>query len=273
VKKSLTLLVLLLVIGCAVSPLGRKQLKLLPDSQMNEMGIVAFQDMVANVPQSDDPAVLAYVQCIADAIADQAADETGVTHWELRVFDDETPNAFALPGGKIGVHTGLLNVAVTANQLAAVIGHEVGHVIARHGNERVSTAMAAQAGLGVAELLARDKSPKDREQLLGLLGLGAQLGVLLPYSRVQEKEADLVGLDLMAAAGFDPRESVDLWYNMMAAGGGAPPEFMSTHPSGETRIRDLEERMVGAMALYEAARAAGQRPDCGPPPRVGGNAP
>jgi predicted Zn-dependent protease len=271
VKKWIALALLVLVIGCAVSPLGRKQLTLLPDNQMNAMGAQAFAELVDSVPQSSDPRVTAYVRCVAEAIAAEASDQTGVDEWEVRVFKDETPNAFALPGGKIGVHTGLLPVAVNADQLAAVIGHEVGHVIARHGNERVSTAMAAQAGLGLADLLAKDKSPETRDQLMSLLGLGAQLGILLPYSRTQEKEADLIGLDLMARAGFDPRQSVALWENMMAAGGGQVPEFLATHPSGETRIRELQDRMGPALALYDQARAAGRNPDCGAPPAVGGH--
>ncbi len=160
------------------------------------------------------------------------------------------------------MHTGLFEVAVNADQLAAVIGHEVAHVIARHGNERISTSYVATAGLSVVEIWMGDKDPKDRENILQLLGVGATIGVMLPFSRTHESEADILGLELMARAGFDPRASVDLWQNMVAAGGGAPPEFLSTHPSGETRIRDLQANMPGAMGLYDEARAEGKNPRC-----------
>jgi predicted Zn-dependent protease len=142
-----------------------------------------------------------------------------------------------------------------------VIGHEVAHVVAQHANARVSSAYAAEAGLALANVLAGAASPQ-KQQLLALLGLGAQVGVLLPYGRAQESEADLLGLDLMAHAGFDPRESVQLWKNMARAGGGQPPEFLSTHPSGRTRINDLNSRMPHALSLYEQARAQGKSPDC-----------
>ena len=270
-RRLLVLAALLLVaIGCAISPLGRKQLKLIPDGQMNAMGLAAFAEIESTIPLADDPVLAAYVQCIADAILAEARDETGVDSWELRVFRDETPNAFALPGGRIGVHTGLLHVAETPAQLAAVIGHEVGHVLARHGNERVSTAYAAQAGLGISETMMQDMDRQERDRYLTLLGVGAQLGVLLPYSRVQEREADLIGLDLMARAGFDPRESVTLWENMTAAAGAGMPEFLSTHPSEGTRIRELTGRMPSALALYHEARCLGGHPGCGPPPGAHG---
>ena len=199
---------------------------------------------------------------VAVAILAETEDPTGVRDWEIQIFEDETPNAFALPGGRIGVHTGLFEVAVNADQLAAVIGHEVAHVIARHGNERISTSYVATAGLSVVEIWMGDKDPKDRENILQLLGVGATIGVMLPFSRTHESEADILGLELMARAGFDPRASVDLWQNMVAAGGGAPPEFLSTHPSGETRIRDLQANMPGAMGLYDEARAEGKNPRC-----------
>jgi predicted Zn-dependent protease len=181
--------------------------------------------------------------------------------WEVQVFEDKNVNAFALPGGKIGVYTGLLNVAKTPDQLAAVLGHEVSHVIAEHGNARMSAALATQAGLTAAEIYAAS-SGNDQAQILGLLGLGAQVGILLPYSRSQESEADLLGLDLMARAGFDPRQAVALWHNMAQAGGEQPPEFLSTHPSHENRIEDLKKRMASDLKRYRQARAQGNTPSC-----------
>ncbi len=255
-------LLLLLVVACAISPLGRRQLKLIPDGEMNQLGLAAFDEMKSTGNLANDPRALAYVRCVSEAILSEAMDPTGVADWEIQLFDDDTPNAFALPGGRIGVHTGLLDVAQTADQLAAVIGHEVGHVIARHGNERISTSYVATAGMSVVEIWLGDKDPKDRENIMQLLGVGTALGVMLPFSRTHESEADIVGLELMARAGFDPRASVELWENMMAAGGEAPPEFLSTHPSGDTRIRDLQASMPGAMQLYDQARASGKKPRC-----------
>lgn len=254
-----------LLLSCTSSPLGRRQLTLVPDSQMNAMGLAAFEEMKTSMPVESDPAINAYVRCVAEALLAVSADATGVADWEVVVFEDQTPNAFALPGGRIGVHTGLLTVATTPAQLAAVIGHEIAHVSARHGNERVSTGLVAQLGLGILDQVIGDPASEEHQQLLALLGLGAQVGVLLPYSRSHEKEADLLGLDLMARAGFVPDASVKLWENMATAGGGQPPEFLSTHPSHGSRIAALRERMASARAQQAAARAAGREPDCNVP--------
>lgn len=251
--------------GCATSPTGRSQLILVPNSEMNAMGAQAFTELKSQTPTSTDPALNAYVKCIAVPITRVSADRTGVKDWEIVVFKDDTPNAFALPGGKIGVHTGILKVARTDAQLAAVLGHEVGHVIARHGAERMSQGLAAEGGLALIDafVLGKSVSPNQRGFIMGALGLGAQVGVLLPFGRTQESEADLIGLDLMAHAAFDPRQSVDLWVNMgKAAGGAGPPEFLSTHPSGTTRIEDLKQNIPDAMPAYEKARAAGKTPQC-----------
>ncbi len=247
------------IASCASSPLGRKQLTLLPEGQMSQMGVQAFDQMKGQIPVEKDASTNQYVQCIAaplvDALGENAKD------WEVVVFKDESANAFALPGKKIGVHTGLLKVAKNEDQLAAVIGHEVGHVQARHSNERVSQGFLAQGGILAAGLLAGD-SP-NRNLILGLLGVGTQVGVLLPHSRTQESEADIIGLQLMAKAGFDPRQSVDLWKNMMAASGGQnPPEFLSTHPSGETRIEQLQAHMDEVMPVYQENQKAGRAPKC-----------
>jgi predicted Zn-dependent protease len=246
--------------ACATSPLGHRQLQLFPDEQMAEMGTTAFAQMQEKTPVSDDGDTNAYVNCVAGAITSALG---GDQDWEVRVFEeDKTVNAFALPGGKIGVYTGLLDVAETPDQLAAVLGHEVAHVLAEHGNARMSAAVLTQAGLTAAQVYAAS-SGNDQTQILGLLGLGAQVGILLPYGRSQETEADLLGLDLMARAGFDPRESVTLWRNMAKAGGEQPPEFLSTHPSHETRIDNLTDRMPRALTLYRRERAQGHDPSCG----------
>jgi len=249
------------LLACATSPLGRRQLRLFPDQQMSQMGIAAYDKMKQEIPRSQDASTNSYVRCVANAVTAQVTGRHASSSWEVTVFQDPAPNAFALPGGKIGVHTGLLTVARNQDQLATVLGHEVAHVLAEHGNERVSTAFALQTGVDLAATISGSSTPAQ-QQLLGLLGLGAQVGVLLPFSRAQESEADSLGLDLMARAGFDPRESVQLWKNMSAAGGGQPPEFLSTHPSHGTRIEDLTARMSDARVLSEQARTQGRRPAC-----------
>jgi predicted Zn-dependent protease len=245
------------VSGCATSPLGHPQLQLLPESQMVEMGATAYQKMRRESAVLHDPAVNRYVACVVRHVAAEAG---GGRSWEVTVFRDASANAFALPGGKIGVNSGLLEVARNQDQLAAVIGHEVAHVLARHHNARVSAAYATEVGLGLIESLASGGG--ESGQLMGLLGLGARYGVLMPYSRSQEREADLLGLDLMARAGFDPRASIAFWQNMGAAGGAGAPGFLSTHPSHGARINDLGERMPRAVEDYRRAQRAGRRPDC-----------
>lgn len=258
---AIAILAALCVAGCQTSALGRRQFKMMSETEMSQMGVAAFADISKQTPPSRDALANAKVTCVANAITRSLTNVNAQNSWEVRVFADDTPNAFALPGGKIGVNTGLLKVARTQGQLAAVIGHEVSHVIEGHANERVSSEFASQTFMQAAAVLA-DASNPMYGQMIGLLGAGVQVGVLLPYGRKHESEADLLGLDLMARAGFDPRESIALWRNMSEAGGGQPPEFLSTHPSHSTRIRDLEQRMPIAMPLYEDAKAKGRAPRC-----------
>ena len=248
--------------ACATSPLGRKQLIMVPDAQMSALGEQAFTQMKSETPIERDPVMNAYVQCVAGPLAETAKGRPGAAdRWEVVVFRDESANAFALPGGKIGVHTGLLKVAKTPDQLAAVIGHEIGHVIAKHGAERVSQSLAAQGGVAVLNEALGGKSA-NRQQVLGAL---VTVGFLLPFSRTQESESDVIGLELMAKAGFDPRASVELWQNMKAASGSAPPEFLSTHPASDTRISRLQENMAPAQQEFAKARADGKNPRCAVP--------
>lgn len=242
----------ILITACATSPLGRRQLKLVSDEQMTQMGIAAFADLKQKVPESKDAKVTAYVGCVARNITSVMP---GGTAWEVRVFEDKSVNAFALPGGKIGVNTGLLKVAQTQDQLAAVIGHEIAHVVAGHSAERVSESMAAEMGMSVVQA-STGVDPQ-------MLGIATSVFFLLPHSRTHESEADLLGMDYMAKAGFDPRASIILWQNMRKAAGDKPPEILSTHPSDDTRIRQLEQRLAISTPLYEQARQQGRRPSCG----------
>ena len=250
----------LLLSACATSPTGRSQLTLLPDSQMNAMGNQAFEEMQQKTPRETDPKLTAYVSCVAKAVTSELSDNGGA--WDVVLFKDDAVNAFALPGGHIGVYTGLLKAAKNQDQLATVLGHEVAHVVARHGNERLTTQLATEGVVLAAGVALAGQNDSKRTQTLALLGLGAQVGVLLPFSRVQESEADRIGLTMMARAGFDPRESVKLWENMSQIGGAGPPQFLSTHPANATRIKDLQSRLGETMPLYENARASGKRPHC-----------
>ncbi|WP_273457183.1 M48 family metallopeptidase [Nevskia ramosa] len=254
-KLLLSLLTATAVVACATSPLGRNQLKLYSDSDLDEMGVTAFAQTAKETPVTTNGQATTYVNCVANAITREVG---GV--WEVKVFESKDVNAFALPGGKIGVYTGLLQVAKGQDQLAAVIGHEVAHVIAGHSNERVSQQQVTGIGLNVAQLIVGGGAGGGA--LMSALGAGAQYGVLLPFSRAHESEADLLGLDYMAKAGFDPRQAVQLWQNMAQAGGQKPPEFASSHPSDDTRIRQIAARLPQDLPVYQSAQAAGKKPKC-----------
>jgi predicted Zn-dependent protease len=240
--------------ACATSPTGRNQLIFLPDSQMNQMGLQAFDQLKKDKPVNKDGQFNQTAQCIVSEITRGMGQ-----NWEVVVFEDKTLNAFALPGAKIGVHTGMMQLVDNQDQLAAVLGHEVGHVLARHSNERASQETLVQQGMG----LIQQTSLGQNGLAIGLLGLGAQYGVLMPYSRTHESEADMIGVDLMAKAGFNPEESVKLWQKMaQASQGNQPSEFMSTHPAHATRIQQLQEHMPKALELYKKAQTAGRQPKC-----------
>ncbi|MBT0585503.1 M48 family metallopeptidase [Alteromonas oceanisediminis] len=246
--------------GCATSPTGRNQVLLYSDSQLSEMGSQAFAGMKDELTISSARVENSYVQCVANYITAQVPPKVFSGQWEVVVFDDEQVNAFALPGGKIGVYTGLLKVAENQHQLAAVIGHEVGHVIAQHGNERMSQSTLINVGTQAVGAAMAANEVANSGPIMAAIGLGVQVGVQLPFSRTHESEADAIGLNLMAQAGFDPRQSVNLWENMAAASGGQrQPEFLSTHPAPQTRIEDLSADMPAALPLYRNAKS---KPNC-----------
>lgn len=256
-KKIFPILVTCLLSACATSPTGRSQLVFMPDQQINQMGLQAFDDLKKQKPISTSSKYNQLASCIAGAITG----ETG-GNWEIVVFEDASPNAFALPGNKIGVHTGMLQLVDNQDQLAAVIGHEVGHVLAKHSNERASQELAVNSGMSIIQAVSAPQTALG-QTALGMLGIGAQYGILMPYSRTHESEADVMGLELMAKAGFDPRQSVSLWQKMDRASQGQQPiEFMSTHPSHATRIQDLEKRMPQAMQIFQQAQSMGKQPHC-----------
>jgi len=244
--------------SCVDSPTGRSQLILVGDGQMSQMGAASFSEIKQQMPPVNDVKAVSYVTCISTALLKAAGENPA--KWEVQIFNDKSPNAFALPGKKIGVHTGMFAVAKTPAQLAAVIGHEIGHVQAKHGAERVSLSMTSQMVQQVAAVGLQNN--ENSQAIMSALGVGSQLGVMLPYSRTHETEADHIGQMLMAKAGFDPQESIYLWQNMSAVGGGNPPEFLSTHPTGKTRIQKLTQAMPQASAAYHKAVGMGINPKC-----------
>ncbi len=264
-KISVCAAALLAVLGltsCAESPTGRPQLMLFDQNQVNQMGVQTFEELKTKMPISKDKKSNQYVQCVAKQVLSVTPAKYQQNQWEIVVFDSDQVNAFALPGGKIGVYTGLLLVAENQHQLAAVIGHEIAHVMAGHSNERLSSNQAVQTALGVTDVALNAMNTRYKAELSSAFGLGAQVGLILPFSRVHESEADLIGLDLMAKAGFDPQESVKLWQNMAKQGSGGTPQILSSHPVPENRIKALEKNMANANAEFQARKAKGGMPAC-----------
>ncbi|HQQ62038.1 MAG TPA: M48 family metallopeptidase [Pseudomonadales bacterium] len=243
----------LLLGSCVTSPTGRSQFIMVGDQEMNSMGQQAFAQMKQQKPPVQDAAANARVECVVNALTTTLGADMR-SGWEIRVFVDDTPNAFALPGKKVGVHTGMLKLVQNDAQLAAVIGHEIGHVLAKHANERAS--------IGMLQQVTQEVAGQINPVAASVFGLGTQLGVMLPFSRTQEAEADIIGQEMMARAGFDPQESVALWRLMEKKEGDGPPEFLSTHPSGNERINQLGKNLYKASPLYRQAQAAGKHPRC-----------
>jgi predicted Zn-dependent protease len=251
-----------MLLACSTSPTGRKQFMMYDDSTIAPQAVKQYEKMKQEKPPVKTAAVNNYVACVSNALLATLPGDEG-KGWEINVFDDPTPNAFAMPGKKIGVNTGIFKVATNQDQLAAVIGHEIGHVEAHHGAERLSMSQATNIGVMVAAVAIGSSSNNNNTQLAAAaLGLGATYGLMMPFSRAHESEADLIGLDYMARAGFDPEQSIALWQNMAKESKGQPAEFMSTHPSHQTRTSDLSSNMGQALMEYDAARAEGRKPNC-----------
>jgi predicted Zn-dependent protease len=255
-RRSRWLLVLVVLVGaCQTAPItGRRQLQLVSAEEETQLGIQSYQQVLQKSKVSGDPQQNALVTRVGSRIA--AATGRTDLQWQYTVIEDPQANAFALPGGKIAVYTGILPITRDEAGLAAVVGHEVAHVIARHGGERLSQELATQATLNVAGGLIGAMASPGTAQLVGAaLGVGAQYGVLLPFSRSQESEADHIGLVLMAKAGYDPHAARDLWVRMgEAAKGQKPPELLSTHPADVTRIKQIEAWLPEALTYYKPAR-------------------
>jgi predicted Zn-dependent protease len=261
---------IMVVRGCDRGPFGRNRIVGLSPVEETRLGAQAFQqvlgqaDIVYNGPVVD--AVQRVAQRLADASArPDVAQALGIQprkfDWEFRLVRSNQVNAFCLPGGKVVVYTGILPVAETEAGLATVLGHEIGHALARHSAERMAQEQLVRLGQVAVAGSIGDLSPDQQRQVMAVLGAGSQVGVLLPFSRKHESEADHIGLILMAAAGYDPREAPRFWERMQRAGSGRSPEFLSTHPNPEHRMRDLQGWVNDALPLYEhSQKANGSRP-------------
>lgn len=251
-------LVVGLLSGCTtVTETGRSQLMLVSPQQEAQMGLSAFAQIKKEEKISTDPAVNSRIQKIGKRIAASVGRDIPNAQWEFVVFDSPTVNAFALPGGKVGVYTGLIKLAANDDEIAIVMGHEIAHVTSRHGAERTSQNYAI-AGIGLAAAItmeAKNVDPAKRNMALAAYGLGSQVGYALPFSRLHESEADAVGLRFAAGAGYDPRAGASFWRKMSAQGGAKPPEFLSTHPSDSTRIANLERLAPQYLGLYQQSKA------------------
>ena len=247
--KSLISLVLVALAGvaCSTSPTGRSQMVLKNDQELAVEAARQFAEMKANMPLETDRTKIDYIHCVAQAVVMELPPDYRDLDWEMAIFQSDSVNAFAMPGGKIGVMTGILKAAQNQDQLAAVIGHEIAHVTARHANERASRGSFSNVGVQVAAVL---------------LGGGHQGATYSAYEALQAGAADVIGLEYMAKAGFDPRESVPLWQNMGQEAEEAPAEFLSTHPSSEKRIDQLVDQFGTTLKLYNEAKQAGKTPSC-----------
>jgi len=238
--------------GCAtVEGTGRTQLMLISPQQEQALGAQAYQEVLSKERISNDAHMTGIVRRVGERIA--AVANRPDFAWEFKLIESPQVNAFCLPGGKIAVYTGILPIMKNEAGMAVVLGHEVAHAVARHGGERISQQLGAALVMDIAAAGLGDASPRNKELALKALGVGVNVGVMLPFSREHELEADQLGLMYAAKAGYDPREAVRLWERMESAGKGKPPEFLSTHPSERHRISDLEALMGDAMRNYQAA--------------------
>lgn len=241
-----------LLSACSQVPItGRTRLLLTSVEMENNMGVQAYRQVLKDATICRDAAANAVLDRVGRRIAARA--HMPDTAWEFKLIESEQVNAFALPGGKVVIYTGILPVCRTEAGLAAVVGHEVSHVIARHGGERMSLALGVQLALTGAAVAADEWDAQTSALVLAALGVGANVGVMLPYSRKHEYEADAIGMRLMARAGYDPAEAPPLWERMSRLGGSKPPEILSTHPASAGRMETLRAMLPEMRSLYERA--------------------
>ncbi len=251
-----------LLVMCSTVPItGRKQLSLIPSSQILGMSYSEYGNFLKSNKVSSDQQATAMIKRVGGRIqgaVESYFKEKGLEEelkdyrWEFNLVEDKAVNAWCMPGGKVVFYTGILPITQTEEGVAVVMGHEVAHAVAEHGNERMSQGLLAQLGGVALDIALKDKPSETRNLWMSAYGLGATVGVLLPFGRTQESESDHLGLIFMAMAGYNPQEAVSFWQRMAAnKGGQAPPEFLSTHPSDDTRIRDIQANMTEALKYYK----------------------
>jgi predicted Zn-dependent protease len=253
-------LIVLLVVACKKVPLtGRKQLRLLPETTLINASVPQYRQMLSQGTGQANATQVEQVRRIGGKISaaveqylrnHKQTDRLKGIKWEFNVINENVINAFCMPGGKVAFYSGIFPITQDDDGLAAVMGHEIAHAIAGHGNERVSQQLAIQTGLTSLDLALSQKPGETTNLILAAAGLGSQVGILLPFSRLHESEADKLGMVFMAMAGYDPAKTIDFWKRMKAAGGAKPPEFLSTHPSDEKRIKDLQTFLPKARKYY-----------------------
>ena len=255
-----TFVVVLLTACSSVVLTGRKQLLLVSDAEVLSMSATAYKQFVDSVPASKNVAQTALVKKVGVNISQAVENylktngleaEIANLKWEFSLVKDTSVNAFCMPGGKVVFFEGILPMTKTEAGMSVVMGHEIAHAVAKHSNERMSQQMATQFGSGIADMLLSNKSSATRQTINTLYGLGAQVGIILPYSRKHEYEADRLGLIFMAMAGYDPNEAVSFWQRMSADSKGSAFEFMSTHPSDENRITAMKAALPEALTFYK----------------------
>jgi predicted Zn-dependent protease len=257
-------LILVTVFCCQKVPVsGRSQLTLVPQGELLALSNTEYRQFIQNHDVITETEQAQMVQTVGANIQDavrEYMERHGLQErlegyeWEYNLIDSDTVNAFAMPGGKIVIYQGIMPIAQGPNGLAVVMAHEIAHVVAEHGNERMSQGLIVQLGGMALSVALREQPALTRQLFMAAYGVGSNVGVILPYSRTHESEADRLGLVFMAIAGYDPRAAVGFWQRMVEERGeGAPPEFLSTHPSGESRIADIQQAMPEALEFYRQA--------------------
>ncbi len=268
-KKSLFALLAtgLLMCSCSSVPVtGRKQLLLVSDAEVLSASLTQYNSFIASAPRSSSTTQSATVTRVGRRIADACETylrqngleaEIGNFAWEFNLVKDDQINAFCMPGGKIVVYEGLMNIVGSEDELAVVVGHEVAHAVAKHSNEQMSQEILAQYGAGILNASLSQKSQITQAVASQVYGLGSQYAVALPFSRKHEVEADYMGLVFMTMAGYNPDVALDFWQKMSASSGGKTPEFLSTHPSDEKRIRNIQNDLPEIKAKYGHKQTTG----------------
>jgi len=250
----------IIILSCSTVPLtGRSQLNMIPSSEMLSMSYQQYDQFMKENKISTNQQAIGMVKRVGSNIkgaverymtANNLSENLKGYNWEFNLVEDEQANAWCMPGGKVVFYTGILPITQDETGIAVVLGHEIAHAIAEHGNERMSQQLLQQAG-AVGLMVAMKDEPAETQAIwLSVYGVGSTVAVMLPYSRTHESEADQLGLIFMAMAGYNPNSAVDFWQRMAAKGGDSPPEFLSTHPSYETRINDIKKWLPDAMKYY-----------------------